>query len=290
VREIIVTVPQGVGDGYWAYQKLSPHFDRIHFRTACTAVDAVQTRAGVWLALLPRCGSVAPRSMSAAAYDALVRAHTPLAGLLAAYASGRREFDYAVNRRLEEGVRLEDIDPGYAVETAPELPAHYAPLAFAPGAYLCLYVSGDTERPATFERQVVWPVGHWARLVVLLAGRYARARAPVVLVGAAYDRETLARLAGLLGGLGIPTAVYVDSYPANVVYIIKHARAFVGYQSGLGVVADWVGTPQLMVYFPALERLRYSWCRPGTAGACYHAGLFSTSPEEVVAGLPADWL
>lgn len=49
-------------------------------------------------------------------------------------------------------------------------------------------------------------------------------------------------------------------YPfENIIYVIKNAQYFVGYQSGLSILADNYNIPQTMLYFNFLGDVMYSW-------------------------------
>ena len=86
--------------------------------------------------------------------------------------------------------------------------------------------------------------------------------------------------------MGLEVATFIGRCPAQACHVIQHARAFIGYQSGLSILADNFDTPQVMLYFDILERLMYAWPKPGNiANRSYRPFLFAQTPTEVAAQL-----
>ena len=89
-----------------------------------------------------------------------------------------------------------------------------------------------------------WPVERFARVVHALPD--ALGAAPVVLAGPA-EAENAERLAA---ALSLPASVLRDLQLTVVAGLIRHARAYVGNDSGLTHLAGLVGTPTLALFGP----------------------------------------
>jgi hypothetical protein len=262
------------------YQKFSPFFDYVHINILVTAADVVQQRAGAWLRLLPKVGNIVFRVVSSEYYARVIAQKYTMSDILAVYQTGRTEFDYAANRPLEEGVRLEDIDPGQPVEWGVPLAIQECPLAF--DEFIACYVSGGTKDLGAIKKGC-WNQIQWIDFLLRLYRKY-KYQVPLILIGASYDHKVIEGISRSLKAHRVDNHVYVDSYPANVLYILKKAKLFIGYQSGLNILADNLGTRQLMMYFPELAPMQYAWCRPEHARTVFQADLFSSPPIKVVGG------
>ncbi len=108
---------------------------------------------------------------------------------------------------------------------------------------------------------------------------------PFLILGAFYDANVATLAAGLLREAGITCEVWIDRPPLEVAWALKNSRFHLGFQSGLGILADNFGTPQLMMYFKHLAKLQFAWCQPGHARLVFHAGSFAQSPKDVLEGL-----
>jgi ADP-heptose:LPS heptosyltransferase len=180
---------------------------------------------------------------------------------------------------LEDGIRLEDIDTGSLVEWSVPVSIHECPIAYQD--YICLYVSGSTKNPDLMKKKIVWNEATWFHFIKLFYEKH-KLTYPICMIGASYDKDVVLSLQERLNGNGVAASSYIDSYPANVLHIIKKSKLFIGYQSGLNILADNIDTPQLMLYFHFLEKMQYTWCKKENIGTKFQANLFSKSPEEVV--------
>lgn len=281
-RDLTLNVCQGVGDIIWAYQKFARHVASLDLNVCCVPGQntAMRARAAPFLRLLPRVRAVRELDVDVERYKALASGRFPMADILARARAGQDGFDYSCNRPLEEGVRIEDIDP-HEVETDVGLECRYAPLPFE--RFGAVYVSGSVLDPEV-QRRGVWTVPDWARFLV-----EARARGPalpLLLIGASYDRPAVAALCDGLAGHGVPHASLIDAWAPNVAYLLARASFFVGYQSGLSVVADLLDVRQVMVYFESLAPMTGAWAkRRNIASGVYRAALFSERPEAAAARL-----
>ena len=114
------------------------------------------------------------------------------------------------------------------------------------GDYCVFYAgpeSGNTT--AGHNRNGLWPPADWVRLTALVR----EAGLQVLFVGAEYDRSYVANQllpAGLAGHHDYLGAWDIDETLA----VIRGARFHVGYQSGLGIVATYLGVPAALFWRP----------------------------------------
>lgn len=279
MREITLHVPQGVGDCFWPYQKFYPYFDQINFHIGVGSQHPLESRAMPFMLTWPKVGKVDLVRQGMEAY-----ARYPMRPILSQYCSDQgvsAPIPYACNAPLEQGIRIEDIDPGFP-------PAFGIPLTMAemelPPEFVTLYVSGS-KGPG------IWSDLDWVQCMIQLYARYSWTYSglPIRMIGAGYDVGTVNHITGVLQAMGFRALSFIDLPAANVNYLLSRTKFFVGYQSGLNVLADNLGTPQLMMYFIHLDRMRYTWCQPGhVEKRIFNAFLFSQSPAAVVSALEWD--
>jgi len=279
MKTITLSVPQGVGDIFWIYQKFSPYFDLINLNVLHVNKDPVQTRAKNFLSLLPKCGEINYHLVSSSIYNDVVK-HTPkLSHILDSELAGAY---VAYNVPLESGVRLEDIDPGYEVEWSVPVTRIECPLEYED--FICVYVSGSLK-----DNGSVWSVEQWKNFILTLCSQY-EIDLPIIVIGAKYDRDVGEPLAKILRSSGREVKSYYDSCPMNVTYILEKAKLFIGYQSGLNVLADNFDTPQVMLYFPWLISMLNTWAKQSNIDKnIFNADVFSKSPYEVLSNLKLNW-
>jgi hypothetical protein len=279
---LALTVPQGIGDIVWVWQKAAglPGVDSIAFRVIETegAPTITSRRADAVIRQLPMVADV--DYLAVDRYPRWTAALTQMAEVLPDAAAGRHP-GWAANPWLENGFNLEVIDPTLPVRW--DLGVEPRPVdGLTAGRYLALYVSGDTARHATLY-EAIWPVEKWATLadrVCYNAG--VGTTLPVVLVGAAYDYPILQAVGDLLRKKNFKTALAVELPLPELLWLLGRSWGFVGYQSGLSVLAAAVGAHQHIVYFPRLVRLGATWVRPEhRADGRFTYSTFAMPPQEV---------
>lgn len=288
MKKVKLNVCQGVGDIFWVYQKFAPHVDVIDLSISQVTggEGKIGTRAIEFLKLLPKVREITTHTVSSQDYNTLAAGRFPMGRILDAVNSGAtNSFDYACNRPLEEGVRIEDIDPLFSVETTTDIRCDEYPLPFASGDYVCMYVSGTTADRKIVADLKLWTVQTWVKFVSGFYKQY-NLRCPIVIIGASYDSNIMLQLNSALKSAGHKTAVFIDSLPANVTYILKNSKCFIGYQSGLNILADNLNTRQVMLYFPFLKKMLNTWCKAeNLLSGRFNASTFDMTPEQVLDGL-----
>ena len=270
-KSITVNTVQGIGDIFWVYQKLAPHFDVVHMNILCIDLGPVQLRAKPFCAMLPKIGNVTYQKVAPTAYHQLAQALFAMADVL------RRApgpVDYAVNAPLEAGINLRDIDPGIAIEEFVDLGL---PATVERGDYLCAFVAGA-------KGAHLWTPSEWGLAARKLMARLGITR--VVLIGAEWDRAVQNEVYAYLRNKGIEVTNRVGLGLADSIGLIRGARFFFGFQSGLNVLAENYDVPSAMVYFAKLRPMMYAWCKPSSVGTTFHAMTFADDPESGIEALP----
>jgi ADP-heptose:LPS heptosyltransferase len=250
---ISVEVPCGVGDIWWTYQKLSPYCKKLNLRILIVDNGITQKRAEPWLRCLPKIGKIDYRMVSSPYYDEVAGTQYKVQDILD---HPNEWLPYALNKPLEQGMRIDDIDQGYEVAWDFKLKSK------AIGEhddYVLFYTSGN-------KPDYTWDCMKWAELL-----RMVPIDTPIAMMGASYDQGVLEQVQQCIPN---QSQLYIDVEPAYVVTLIREARCYLGYQSGLNVVAEHQHTPQLMVYFPYLMPMLYTWCRMESIKDTYYASTF----------------
>lgn len=268
-RQIVVNTVQGIGDIFWVYQKLAPYFDDLFLNVFCVDPNnVVQRRSEAFCKMLPKVRRVLFRKVRTEDYHKLARGRFSIAAVLRS--SG--PVNYAVNAPLESGINLRDIDPDSRLEEFVDLGL---PGVVDQEDYLCLFVAG-------LKSVNVWRAERWARLAEKLALRLDTNE--IRLIGADWDRSVQEEVAAHLTQHRVTS--HIGSGLAETIDIIRRSRYFLGYQSGLNVLADNYDVQQLMIYFDKLAPMLYTWCKPANVKTIFHATTFSSCVDATIDELP----
>lgn len=295
-REIIVNTVQGIGDIFWVYQKLAPYFDKLHLNILCTALNNnVQQRGMQFAKMLPKVESVTMSKVSSETYTRVASTHVSIEEVLRTYdafldgelqspnhdpelsaltiANEHTTINYAVNAPLEIGTRIEAIDHGTMLEEFVDLGL---PKVVPKEDYLCLFVAGA-------KNDKLWTPKTWVKLVDGMMTKLNLSN--VVLIGAEWDVPVQSEIEQLL-----ETKYTVVNYVAEFdlrdsIDVIRRSKFFIGYQSGLSILADNYDVQQLMIYFEQLRPMMYSWCKQKNLGTTFQAACFDDSVEAILENL-----
>jgi hypothetical protein len=269
-RTISINTVQGIGDIFWVYQKLAPYFDTINLNILCVDTGIIQTRARAFCKMLPKVGAVTYQKVDGRTYNRVAQTRFAMSDVLHR-APG--PLDYAVNSPLETGVNLRDVDPEYPIEEFVDMGL---PATVERGDYLCVFVSGTNRTPS------VWTPAQWGVAIRQVAFAMTPTPSRIIFVGAAWDQQIATEVAtrlpdfltvtGFVGGLSLEGSME----------IIRGSRLFLGYQSGLNVIAENYNVKQLMVYFDKLLLMRNTWCKPESIRTRFWAITFATEPRSIV--------
>ena len=268
-RTVTINTVQGIGDIFWVYQKLAPYFDVINLVICCIGFSNVQIRAKAFCKMLPKVVGIEYRQVGPMVYHQLACKRCTLASVL----TSKGAVDYAVNAPLEIGIKLRDIDPGSRIEEFVNLGL---PAQVQRTDQLCVFVAGSSGNE-------VWNVEQWLVAIKKLADKMQTKS--IVLIGADWDKVIQAQVLAGLAGYRVTNHVGTLGL-ADSVNVIRQSKFFIGFQSGLSVIADNYDVPQLMMYFKKLEPMMYSWCKPANIKTKFHAATFADNFDTVLACLP----
>lgn len=274
---ITVQVAQGLGDIFWVYQKLAPYFDRINFRICVATADPVSCRSAGWLKLLPKVGYVDIKTYIGDEYDRMASGKFYVNDIVKQWDSGIKEVKYCCNKFLEDGIRIDEIDE-YRVET--DVPIRIQTFDIGFDEFITLYVSGGSKTAYTASLGV-WTTDNWLQLIDSIYKKF-NIDLPIVQIGANFDLDVMNEIENKLNSKNIPSKKYVQQSPDKVCYILEKTKLFLGYQSGLNVIADNLDTKQIMLYFKHLEKMQYTWCKQKNIKTAFFSDLFTSTPEQVV--------
>lgn len=286
-------VPQGIGDIYWVYQRFVELYDQLHIRIAVIRghdnAGKVVRRAEPFVRTWPGVASVDFVEVDHHTYDTLAHLDFQPRWVLDDVEATRSPDGhfFACNGYLEKGTRLESVNADLPTRWDVEFPIAAESDSYTiqdwvenGQPYLAFYISGHTDQPHP-QQLGAWPVEKWTAFYrALRQAKPEVADMPVVLIGALYDHAVMRRFvehAKLLR-----STFFLQQSPEQVYHCLDHAWAYVGYQSGLGILADALRCPSLMLYFNSLDGLHYSWCRPEHRDqGIFTAAAFREDPEKV---------
>ena len=258
--DLTITTVQGIGDLLWCYKKLAPLYPKIHFNVL--TIDngcKIQTRADEFLTLLPQYGSHKFTQVGYEDYNRVAALKPTLPDK-----HGRYWFEYAVNAWLEAGVGLYDIDKTPVLAHVP-LAGVKEPESKRNS--ICVFVAGKKG----LNLPNIWEAPQWADVCVLMADRFGATHFD--FIGASWDSPETDEVMALLRARGWHCESYCGTLGiAASLNMMRSCQAFIGYQSGLGILAENYDVPQLMVYFDHLLPMMHTWKKPGTTS--FHAMTF----------------
>ena len=275
MRVANVKVPQGLGDIFWCYRKLYNYFDEINLKVYVTSdTHTIEMRSMKLFDGYPKIGTVKAEVAVPQLVYQLPKKIIRLDDILKPDNPNPFEFEYVVNKWMELGNKLEDIDVNY--EVAWDIPIPTSPVKDLPSQYILLYISGDTRKLGN----TVWLLSDWVKLVMEVRKKHDL---PIVLVGAGFDSWVQERIIPLLNMNNIPVQVVTDLSSTELNYVVDKAEWLLGYQSGISILADHFDTKQLMVYFSGLDKMKDAWVKPKNRNnGTFHYCWFKDPIEKAV--------
>lgn len=193
----------------------------------------------------------------------------------------------AVNRWLEEGKPLVawepwlPIDYHYELSFTPEelqqaeeirekTAGYYSKLA-------AVYVSNRDK--ANYPTWALWSTEEWCEVFKTIWEKHGYG---FVLLGAEYDRDRLNDVAAFLGEERIPYGRCVGRPLGVAVELLRLADLFLAYPSGIGILADVVNTPGVMLLPHPLRKMERTYADPAHLDAGTYRAWTTPSPEGVI--------
>lgn len=273
MKELTINLPSGVGDAHWCIQKVLPHVDKLNLNVLVVDKGKISLRAQKFLEIVPKIGKIDYKVVSSQEYLRVAGSRFDLQWILEAPPG---VYDYAMNKPLEDGIRIDKVDPQLAVEWKIDYKVN--PEKIRHDDYLVFYTSGNKADQS-------WDNNRWISFVSQLYRRHGL-DLPIVMLGADYDEKPLRAIGSVLKTRGLKVEMAINGGVDECIRYIRDAKKFIGYQSGLNIIADNYDVDQIMVYFPWLKKMKYSWCKPGHAeSGKFKAFTFDERPESILAQL-----
>lgn len=266
-----ILVPQGIGDSVWCLLKAQDLVARvdpgpIDLRIACWRQDVCETRARDFLRRFSFVDSVEMYPMphknnhgpvllpgQAADKDGIYRyipdgPHPELKGI-----------DYAMipNAALERGTRLEKWLPECRTNwnVMDDFRFDDEDLAFADkfavdhGPFVIFFMASLANNTVSgHNRNGLWSVGDWVGLGDEIHERYG---AQIVVVGTTWDEDYYARCVAPRVAGSWYWHSHISKWPISRTYaVVARSRFVVSYQSGIGIVAHYLGRPTAIFWRP----------------------------------------
>lgn len=230
-----IHVPSGLGDAWWTFQRLVPYLGpNLDVTIATTTPSPEGKRTEPWLKeAFPFIRSVETKVVPPHIYEEILKS-TELKDIR----SHPRKY-YSVNRPLEKGIKLNDIDD---LKVDWDLPINISPFKLPFPTYQVAFVHllGS------------WPATKWAELLNSTG-------LPTILLGQTWDVTVLKALAK---HLDVEHHMMISESPTRVLFALHEAKLFIGFQSGLNIMCSRLGTPDVMVYSDSLKRMFFTWNDP----------------------------
>lgn len=284
-EEVTIRTVQGLGDIIWVYQKLAPYFRKLNFTIYVTKDDPVQRRCADWMRIFEQTGTVDFEIVPHKVYHKAAHHFYRIQDCFDDYKAGK-PVEYAVNGWLDNGIKLDEIDPGAMV--AHDINIKQERIA-TPPEYLALYVSHGSAIVANQKnpRVGVWSCEQWAKFTNDFYDRMG-IKLPIVLLGANFDKDAMDRMVELLSPRH-EIQVMMHESPEVVAGALAGAKYFIGYQSGLHVLCDLLGTPQIILLFNSLRPMLDTWCRQERIGKQFISACFDDNPDQTLDRAVAAW-
>ena len=237
-----INTVQGIGDLIWVYRKLAPLHDKLDFNILIVEDSEVQKRSAEFCKCLPKVDKVTFEIVKTRDYTKVANTRCVVG-----------ETDYAVNAWLEDGFHLDDIDNNPVLWDLGLVPT---PIE-VPKDYLLVYISGNKSYEMTTD--------HWVALISRVAE--SKGLKNILFTGASYD---LCNITKAMDKLWMYDCKLMLTPIRETFHLIKEAKYFISYQSGLCMLAEEFNTPTLMVWFPHLRKMKDSWVRKERQGLIRH--------------------
>jgi len=253
-----ITIPAGIGDAIWIFQKLANQPEKFHI----VLPDGTPQRGHQILELLPNV--VASYEYASALGYNKIKENNIQAKKKQWSMIQQKEFYLSANAWLEAGRRLEgwlpDLPISYKMEyaTTDKDTAQASDLLPAGRHYIGIYASAYANtRHAHYNG---WGPDEWLSFIKAM---YSQNRdQSFVIIGAPYDQDLAHMLMHKLYEYRIP---YIDTIgqPLRVVVeLLKRLAYFVGFPSGLSILNETLGKDGVMFYGQKVAGIINTWADP----------------------------
>lgn len=292
MKKLLIHTMPGIGDNIWVYQKLFNYFDKFVFHVREVVgnpyVKPDATRSFELLKQLPKVENVVYFKQKDAPHLIVEDKYYSVQELIDAHKKDPNQiYTYSCNKPLELGIRIENIDHQHKILEKINLPtSNDLPHELKNISYWTMYISdGSFYIPQALDvkknnkknewfiannfnklcfgeirkNNQIWEIGEWVALFETLQ-KYLYV--PCVLIGAKYDEKAIKAFCDRVNPFyknNNLLHVKVNMPIKMTNNVIKNSKYFLGFQSGLNVIADQFNVPQGMIYINRLSHMIYSW-------------------------------
>ena len=254
---INLVIPCGIGDASWVYSKVK-HFPSIFGRPVVIAMPGAEPQRGHQL--IERLPNVRWGGYEKSwQHDQIFRNAIPGYAPKEAFTPGVWH-SIECNRWLEWGKPLEKwfpwcpTDYHYDIRIEPEeTVAAGMLLASLPGPVWSIYVSNRDKE--NYPGWTIWTAEEWEWILSRLPGSF-------VFLGAEYDRDKTEDVQQRMQQLGRKTALCLGQSLGVALACLKSSDRFLAYPSGIGILANVLRTPGVMLLSKPLPGLEQSFGDP----------------------------
>lgn len=276
---LTVVVPPGIGDTVWIYCKLATLGKPLDF-IVCDHGD--KNRTVPLMELLPLARSCV-YSKKYSFHEHLRKEGIPANTAKKELLLMPNPILAECNTHLEAGRPLEDwlpdIDLDYHVEIQLKEKDMVTSRILMPGkGYLCIFCASENGIKGHVGS---WGVDEWLDFLI----RFQRdvRDVPIVIIGADWDLSFANKLQVACAKNGIDIVNVVGKLPlSGSLDIIKRSCYFVGFPSGLSILAAIMGEASLMFYTESISGIMYMFADPDLMENGIFTEMLYAPPEEVI--------
>lgn len=278
-------VPQGIGDAVWALlkvQDIAAKFDNIvNISIACqNKNNSAETRALEFVKRFKFVSNAEMYEMPMSGQGSCVLLPGPIADENGYYRyipdgeTSLKDIDYVLmpNAPLERGIRIEDWLPEYEINWR-IMEDFVFDDAFVEGQYVIFFTSSISNNTLSgHNRNGLWSPAQWVTLGRRIQNEL---NCKIVVVGADYDKSYFTDyIKPLLSSNDEWIDIIGICEIGKTFSIVKNSRFVIAYQSGIGIVANYMGVPAAMFwrikgdsispeyYISFEEKMAEAWANP----------------------------
>lgn len=273
-------IPCGIGDASWLYSKLK-HLPALTGREVYLSMPDAEPRRGHQLLELLPCIHWAGYETCWRNEDVFQRALPGTATVEDLKVGEWHALE--VNTWLEKGKSLAEWLPWLPTDYHYEIPISARDRKAGkkiskglPGPVWSVYVSNRDKE--NYRGWALWSGAAWTALLAQLPGSF-------VFLGADYDRDKTEDVATALASMGRSVGICVGERLGVALTVLGNSDRFIAYPSGIGILANVLRVPGLMLLSDPLPGLETTFADPEDLRTGRYRAWVSPTPQEALAWL-----
>lgn len=276
-------IPCGIGDASWLYAKVK-HLPALLGREVFFSMPDSEPRRGHQLIeLLPdvRWAGYEPGWKHSDIFAAALSHEAKPDDLIPG-----KWHALEVNRWLERGNLLKDFWPWCPIDYHYPIPLPKTCTARAlelmeglPARKIAVYVSNrDKDK---YPGWALWSAEKWVSVLVGLQHIYGKDTG-FVFLGAEYDRDKTLDIASKSAQYGLKTRLCLAESLGTALACLRAATLCIAYPSGIGILANVLGVPAIMLLPDCLHRMAGTYADPADIAAGRYHTPVAPATEQVL--------